>query len=94
MCYFPLIETLRKYPPLIALNREVTEPYTLPGTSITLEKGLKIIIPVNSIHYDPRHFPNPFDFDPERFSEENERKIPPNVYNPFGDGPRICIGTH
>ncbi|XP_050540333.1 uncharacterized protein LOC126904972 [Daktulosphaira vitifoliae] len=85
-------ETLRKYPPLIALNREVTEPYLLPGTNITLEKGMKIIIPINSIHYDPLYFPNPFDFNPERFSEENIGKLRQNTYIPFGDGPRICIG--
>ncbi|XP_050429640.1 probable cytochrome P450 6a13 [Adelges cooleyi] len=85
-------ETLRKYPPLITLNRIVTKPYTIPDTDITLRPGTKIIIPAKSIHYDPENYPNPLNFDPERYSEENINKLHPNTYMPFGDGPRFCIG--
>ncbi|XP_050423195.1 uncharacterized protein LOC126834976 [Adelges cooleyi] len=85
-------ETLRKYPPLIALNREVTKPYTLPGTDITLKTGTKVIIPVNCIHYDAKYYRNPKEFDPERYSADNIRSLHPNTYIPFGDGPRTCIG--
>jgi cytochrome P450 len=46
------------------------------------------------LHHDPRHWSKPNDFDPTRFSAENEPTIPKYVYIPFGGGPRICIGNH
>jgi len=85
-------ETLRKYPPLVALNRVVTKPYVIPGTDIKLKPGTKIIIPAHGLHYDSKYYPDPETFDPERFSDENAHKLHPNTYVPFGDGPRICIG--
>lgn len=85
-------ETLRKYPPLVTLNRVVTRSYVLPGTKIKLKPGTKIIIPVYGLHYDPKFFKNPYTFDPERFSEENVHNLVPNTYIPFGEGPRFCIG--
>lgn len=85
---------MRRYPPLVFLTRVVTEPYTLPDTKITLERGTKILIPVRSIHYDPKYFPNPNEFNPERFSDENLNNLHPNTYMPFGDGPRQCIGEN
>ncbi|XP_024216018.2 cytochrome P450 6a9 [Halyomorpha halys] len=80
-------EAMRLYPPLGVLNRECTKDYTLPdGTFI--EKGMNILIPTYSLHRDPKYFPEPTKFKPDRF--EN----PPvnGTYLPFGDGPRICIG--
>ncbi|XP_014276022.3 probable cytochrome P450 6a14 [Halyomorpha halys] len=80
-------ETLRLHPPVTMLIRECTKDYTLPdGTFI--EKGLNILIPTYSIQRDPKYFPEPLKFKPDRF--EN----PPanGTYLPFGDGPRICIG--
>lgn len=44
------------------------------------------------LHYDPEYFPEPQKFNPERFSDENRKKIPPFSYLPFGQGPRNCIG--
>jgi cytochrome P450 family 9 len=50
------------------------------------------MIPVWALHRDPKYFPNPSKFDPERFSEENKHNILPMTYCPFGLGPRNCIG--
>ena len=90
--WFLFSETLRKYPPLVTLNRVVTKPYILPGTQIELKTGTKIVIPVHAIHYDPKYYSNPEAFDPDRFSDENIHNLQPNTYMPFGDGPRFCIG--
>jgi cytochrome P450 family 6 len=75
------------------LNRECTRPYKIPGTDIVLEKGTLVLIPVTPLHYDPKYYPEPERFDPERFSEEEKLRRHHYVYLPFGEGPRICIGN-
>ena len=85
-------ETLRKHPPVPMLNRECSRPYKVPGTDIVLEKGTRVLIPLAPLHHDPRYYPEPHRFDPERFSEEEKQKRHHYAYLPFGEGPRICIG--
>lgn len=71
------------------LNRECTKEYRIPNTSVRIDKGTSITIPVFSIHRDPQYYPNPDKFDPERFMDPSAvAKMP---YYPFGEGPRICI---
>ncbi|XP_054273744.1 probable cytochrome P450 6a14 [Macrosteles quadrilineatus] len=85
-------ETLRKYPIAFGLLRECTQTYQVPDSDLVIEKGVKVIVPVYALHRDPKYFPEPERFDPERFSTENKQKIIQGTYLPFGDGPRICIG--
>ncbi|XP_049762157.1 cytochrome P450 6k1-like [Schistocerca cancellata] len=85
-------ETLRKYPALPLLNRECTQEYKIPDSDVVLEKGTPISISVLGLHHDPKYFPEPERFDPERFCEEQKAKRHPYVYLPFGEGPRNCIG--
>jgi cytochrome P450 family 6 len=85
-------ETLRKYPPATNLIRECTKDYRIPGTDVVLEKDMKTIVPVLALHHDPKYYPEPERFDPERFNEDEKAKRHRYVYLPFGEGPRICIG--
>ncbi|KAJ8935299.1 hypothetical protein NQ318_015333 [Aromia moschata] len=58
--------------------------------SVTVEPGTSIILPILGLHMDPKHFPEPERYDPERFlDKENKNKY---VYMPFGEGPRVCLG--
>lgn len=40
---------------------------------------------------DPKYFPEPTKFMPERFLPD-VNNYNPSAFIPFGDGPRICIG--
>ncbi|XP_026813244.1 cytochrome P450 6k1-like [Rhopalosiphum maidis] len=87
-----LEETARKYSIAFSVMRVATKTYALPDESFVIEKGQKIIIPMFSIHRDPKYYPDPMKFDPERFSTEQKSQRPNGTYLPFGDGPRLCIG--
>ena len=43
---------------------------------------------------DPRFFPEPERFMPERWLEPRATPLPRFAYFPFGGGPRVCIGNH
>ncbi|KAH0816563.1 hypothetical protein GEV33_006229 [Tenebrio molitor] len=86
-------ETLRKYPPAPVFLRKCTKSYRVPETDVIIEAGLSVLIPAYGLHRDPEYFPDPENFDPDRFSEDNKTKIRDYTYIPFGDGPRICIGN-
>jgi len=85
-------EILRMHPPVQRLERKCTQDYTMPGASFTIPKGMMVGIPVDSIHYDPKYYQNPEQFDPEHFSAENKANRSPYAYLPFGTRPRNCIG--
>ncbi|KPJ04479.1 Cytochrome P450 6B1 [Papilio xuthus] len=85
-------ETLRKYPLVDLIQRVAHTEYKVPGTDITLEKGMPVIVSACGIHHDPKHYPDPERFDPDRFSAENVQKRHLCAYVPFGVGPRNCIG--
>ena len=44
------------------------------------------------VHRDPRFFPEPHLFRPERWDGAQAQALPRFAYFPFGGGPRICIG--
>lgn len=91
-------EANRKYNNSVFVDRVCTKTYELPPplpgcNSVTVNPGTNIWFPVYSLLHDPKYFPDPEKFDPERFSEENKDKLVPYTYIPFGIGPRQCIGN-
>ncbi|XP_073945697.1 cytochrome P450 9e2-like isoform X1 [Choristoneura fumiferana] len=101
MTYLDMVvsEVLRLWPPAIASERlcvkeyNLGKPYEKAPADYIVKVNDSIHIPIFSIHRDPRYFPNPLKFDPERFSDENKHKIQPFTYMPFGVGPRNCLGS-
>lgn len=84
-------ETLRKYPPVVRLERRVTvDSYKLNG--VPLPKDQVVEIPTIAVHYHPDYYPDPHRFDPQRWMPENKHLLVPYTYLPFGDGPRNCVG--
>ncbi|XP_066153403.1 probable cytochrome P450 6a23 [Euwallacea fornicatus] len=88
-----ILETLRKYPILPSIPRVCTKAYKVPNSDVILEKGTALQIPIRGIHMDPEFYPNPDEFNPERFSKEEVAKRQDFTHLPFGDGPRVCIGA-
>ncbi|XP_073813619.1 cytochrome P450 6A1-like [Musca autumnalis] len=88
-----LCETLRKYPVGSALTRQSLNDYVVPDhPEYVIPKGTLLFIPVLGIHFDPEFYPNPDEFDPERFSSEAVKQRDSVEFLGFGDGPRTCIG--
>lgn len=83
---------MRLYGTAHVLSRVCTQPYKIPDSDLVLEKGSKVIIPLYSLHHDPKHYSEPYEFKPERFTPEESKERHPFVFLPFGEGPRNCIG--
>jgi cytochrome P450 len=83
-------ESMRLFPPVYSLARRAHEDTEIGGFPVAA--GSEVILWVYMTHRDPRWFPNPDVFAPERFAPEEEAKRPKLAYLPFGGGPRACIG--
>jgi cytochrome P450 len=84
-------ETLRLYPPL-HLGTRVTAT-DLEFKNYHLPAGERILYSVYLTHRHPRYWPNPEQFDPTRFTPEQENSRLPFTFVPFGGGARICLGV-
>jgi cytochrome P450 len=84
-------ESMRLFPPAWTTTREAARDTTLGGFPI--KKGRILMVNIYGIHHDARFFDDPWTFNPERFSPENEKNIQKYAYFPFGAGPRVCIGN-
>ncbi len=85
-------ESLRMYPPADSFARTTLRDVEIDGYNIP--KDTTIIVSPNALHHRADYFPEPYKFDPERWTTENERCIPKGAYLPFGAGSRVCIGSH
>ncbi|XP_078096280.1 cytochrome P450 3A30-like [Mustelus asterias] len=83
-------ETLRLFPPAPRIDRVCKKDVQLNGVNIP--KGTVVMVPAYVLHHDPAYWPEPEEFRPERFSAENRESQDPNIFLPFGMGPRNCIG--
>jgi cytochrome P450 len=81
-------ETLRLRPVIVLVLRHLTEPVELGGYE--LPAGVSVAPSIHLVHRNPRVYPEPNRFLPERFLDE-----PPGTYTwiPFGGGIRRCLGA-
>ncbi|KAH9489197.1 hypothetical protein Btru_044469 [Bulinus truncatus] len=84
-----IYESLRMFPPSPDITRQAKETRTYDG--FTIPKGVTIFIPIYKIVKDPEYFPDPFKFDPDRFSPQRKTDIDPITFLPFGFGRRQCV---
>ncbi|MCW3053408.1 MAG: Cytochrome, partial [Chthonomonadales bacterium] len=85
-----LAESMRCYPPAWVVGRRVIADYQIG--EVTLPAGSICMISQYVTHHDPRWYPDPMRFDPDRWTPEAQEQRPKFAYYPFGSGPRVCIG--
>jgi len=84
-----LLEAMRLYPPVYVLARKAVQDATVGGYRVPA--GSELVLWLWHAHRDPRWFPEPWAFRPERFAPSAPAR-PRGAYLPFGAGPRACIG--
>ena len=85
-------ESLRFLPSVWLFIKEPIVDAVVGGYKIP--KGAPVLISPYVTHHDPRWYPSPETFDPDRFSPEREAALPKGAYIPFSGGARICLGKH
>ena len=86
-----LSESLRMYPGAYHMERVCTKEYTLPGTDVRLPVGTLVQLSALPLQRDPRWYPAPLRFDPNRFLPEEKEKRHPSTFLAFGSGSRLCL---
>jgi len=83
-------ETLRKYPIWFVMRRTLVE---VQLGDVTLPAGTEVIVSPHALHHDPRFYPDPDRFSPNRWTPEFTASLPRGAYVPFGGGTRQCLGN-
>lgn len=83
-------EAMRMYPPAWIIGRRALVDYQINGYHVPAHSI--ILMSQYVMHHNPKYFPDPDRFDPERWTSEARETRPKFSYFPFGGGPRLCIG--
>lgn len=79
-------ESMRIYTLAPIVGRRGTNSLDFDGKKVPADTTIYFL--VNSIHMDPKYFPQPDKYDPDRFLADRN----PYTYIPFSAGLRICAG--
>ena len=85
------LETLRMYPVVPALTRTVSNSFEFGGYRVPA--GAEIMLGTTVGHHLPDYFPEPEQFDIERYSRSRAEHKQPGAFAPFGVGQHRCIGS-
>jgi cytochrome P450 len=85
-----LRESMRLYPPAWTLGRQALTDYVID--KYVIPSGSIILMSQYVMHHNPRYFPDPEVFDPDRWTKEFKSVLPRFSYFPFGGGIRGCVG--
>lgn len=96
--YAVVAESMRLHPPAWIVGRWLKKDMRAAGWD--LPKGSTVLASQFAMHRDPRFWPAPLEFVPQRWIDEEGRfdervpDVPRGVWFPFGFGGRRCIGEH
>ena len=82
-------ESIRLRPPAWAIGRTAVAGHRANGYPIA--EGSTVVVSPWLLHHDPRWWPEPEAFRPERWLADDPER-PRYAFIPFGGGPRVCIG--
>ena len=83
-----LRESLRKYSNVPTVVRLASESCDVG--SYHIPKGSTIMVNMQGVHHNPKFWPEPLTYKPERHLEPYK----PYTFLPFVEGPRMCIGQY
>lgn len=88
-------ETLRMYPAAASGSARVVgeTPIIVGDSYLELPPGTSITIPPYALHRNPKYWPAPERFDPDRWLPEMVQKRDPMAFQAFSGGPRNCVGS-
>uniref|UniRef100_A0A8D8PX60 Cytochrome P450 4g1 n=1 Tax=Cacopsylla melanoneura TaxID=428564 RepID=A0A8D8PX60_9HEMI len=69
-----------------------SSPHDIQCGGYTLPAGASFVVFIYGIHRDPQLWPNPHQFDPDRFLPAATVQRNPHAFLPFSLGARNCIG--
>ena len=84
-------ETLRLYPPVSFLPREVVCPVQMRDKH--LEPGAMLVVAPWLVQRNRDNWGCPHSFDPDRFETSEGKAMMKDAWLPFGSGPRVCVGA-
>lgn len=87
-----LQETLRLYPPVALLARNVLAPDQIYDREI--RPGDTVFLNIYSLHRHRLWWENPNAFEPDNFTPQMVAARDRYLHLPFGAGPRICVGAN
>lgn len=87
-----LMETLRMYPPVPIIARQLKEDLKLVSGDYVVPSGATVVIATYKLHRLEHIYPNPDVFDPDNFLPERQANRHYYAFVPFSAGPRSCVG--
>ncbi|MDP3721986.1 MAG: cytochrome P450 [Candidatus Omnitrophota bacterium] len=85
-----LAEAMRLYPPAWIIGRQAIRECAIGIYRVP--KHAVVFLSPYVTQRDPRYFPDPDRFDPQRWTPDAQAARPRFSYFPFGGGPRQCLG--
>nr|UPO37784.1 cytochrome P450 4g15 [Liriomyza trifolii] len=87
-----LMETLRIFPPVPVIARELQEDLKLVSDNYIVPRGATVAVATIKLHRNPHIYENPTQFNPDNFLPERCANRHYYAFVPFSAGPRSCVG--
>ncbi|RDD36929.1 Cytochrome P450 4B1 [Trichoplax sp. H2] len=85
-------EAMRIYTPVPTIERKLNQDLTVNG--MLVPASTTVFLQLHTLCRRSEVWPNPYQYDPQRFTAENIQNRDPYHYIPFSAGQRNCIGKN